>query len=428
MTAVMSDKEHESGKHEDFASMLAEFEGRERRQPRFEARVGDTVRGRVMTIGQESAVVDIGGGAVEGMIELDQLRDGDGNLGVKVGDEIEARVIETMGKRGCVVLRRAMARGPEAKAELSQAAQLGLAVEGTVVAVNKGGVEVLVAGVRGFCPISQLEARHVADAAEYVGRKLQFRITRYDVDRRGDNLVLSRRALLEEEARGRAEKVRAKIVPGAVLPGVVVAIKDFGAFVDLGGVEGMLHASELGFSRSARPSEVLSLGQRLDVQILKIEKTSDAKRPERISLSLKSLERDPWQDVQARFPAGTQLTGKVVKVEQFGAFVELAPGVEGLVHTSELAGGKQLRHAREMCKPGDSLVVTVLALDHERRRISLGTGERNDVVSQEDLDAARAAAGPARFGTLGDLLRASSPTARSAAGEGAEGQGKRRPT
>jgi small subunit ribosomal protein S1 len=409
MKAGMSDEDRTSGKPEDFASMLAEFEGQQRREARAAVRVGDTVRGRVTMIGQESAVVEIAGGAAEGMIDLGQLRDADGNLDVKVGDEIDARVVETMGKQGCVILRRAMARGPEAKAELAQAAQLGLAVEGTVTAVNKGGVEVLVAGVRGFCPISQLEARHVADASEYVGRKLQFRVIRYDVDRRGANLVVSRRALLEAEARGRAEKVRAKLLPGAVLPGVVASIKDFGAFIDLGGIEGMLPASELGFSRSTRPSEVLTVGQRLDVQVLKIEKTGDAKRPERISLSLKSLERDPWEDVRARFPSGTQLTGKVVRVESFGAFVELLPGVEGLVHTSELAGGKPLRHAREVCKPGDNLVVTVLALDHERRRISLGAGERSDVVSQEDLDAARAAAGPARFGTLGDLLRAKKP-------------------
>jgi len=326
-----------------------------------------------------------------------------------VGDEIEARVVETMGKQGSVVLRRTVARGPEAKAELAQAAQLGLAVAGTVTAVNKGGVEVLVAGVRGFCPISQLEVRHVADASEYVGRKLEFRITRYDVDRRGVNLVVSRRALLEEEARGRAEKLRAKLVPGAVLPGVVASIKDFVAFIDPGGLEGLLPASELGFSRNARPSEVLAVGQRLDVQVLKIEKTGDAKRPERISLSLKALERDPWEDVRTRFPSGTQVTGKVVRVEPFGAFVELTPGLEGLVHASELAGGKQIRHARELCKPGDTLVVTVLALDHERRRISLGVGERGDVVSQEDLAAARAAAGPAHFGTLGDLLRSKKP-------------------
>jgi small subunit ribosomal protein S1 len=295
-----------------------------------------------------------------------------------------------------------MARGPEAKAELSQAAELGLSVEGTVGAVNKGGVEVMVAGVRGFCPISQLELRHVADANAYVGRKLQFKVTRYEADRRGMNLVLSRRALLEEEARQQAEKLRGKLVVGAVLPGVVATIKDFGAFIDLGGVEGMLHVSELGYSRTTRPSDALTIGQRLTVQIIKMEKTDDPKRPERISLSLKSMERDPWDDVRTRFPAGTVATGKVVRVEQFGAFVELSPGIEGLLHASELGPGKQ---PKTSCKVGDALTVTVLALEHERRRISLGLGERGDIVSQEDMAAARAAAGPARFGTLGDLFR-----------------------
>lgn len=389
---------------QDFASLLAEFEQREGRQQR-RVSIGDNVQGRIVRIGHESAVVEILGTQAEGMIDLEQLRDASGNLTAKVGDEIEARVVEDMGKAGCVVLRKAIARGPEAKAELAQAAQLGLAVEGTVSAVNKGGVEVTVAGVRGFCPISQLEARHVDDASDYIGRKLQFRVTRYEVDRRGTNLVLSRRALLEEEARGRAEKLRAKLSVGAVLPGVVAAIKDFGAFVDLGGIEGMLHASELGFSRNQRPSDVLAVGQKLEVQILKIEKTDDAKRPERISLSLKSLQRDPWDDIGERFPAGTQAPGRVVRVEVFGAFVELAPGLEGLLHTSELGAGKPVRHARELCKVGDSLTVTVLALDLERRRISLGLGERTDVVSAEDREAARRAGGSGGWGTLGDLLR-----------------------
>jgi small subunit ribosomal protein S1 len=401
----MADK---NDQEQDFASLLAEFESKGGGDHR-RVKIGDSVRGRIVRIGHESAVVEIAGGNAEGMIGLDELRDGDGNLTVKQGDEIEARVVEDMGKAGCVVLRKSMARGPEAKAELAQAAQLGLTVEGTVMSVNKGGVEVLVAGVRGFCPISQIELRHVADAAEYIGRKLQFRVTRYEADNRGMNLVVSRRALLEEEARGRAEKVRTKLVVGAVLPGVVATIKDFGAFIDLGGIEGMLHVSELGFSRNQRPSEVLSVGQELEVQVLKIEKTDDPKRPERISLSLKSMQRDPWEDVRTRFPAGTQLTGKVVRVEQFGAFVELSPGIEGLVHASELASGKQVRHAREVCKVGDSITVTVLALDHERRRISLGVGERGDVVSQEDREAGRLAGGSGGWGTLGDLLRAKKP-------------------
>jgi small subunit ribosomal protein S1 len=390
-------------KEEDFAALLKEFEGNDARRAARAARVGDSVRGRVVSLGQETAFVELLGSKSEAMIDLQQLRDQDGNLTVKVGDEIEARVVDSMGESGCVILRRtAVARGPEAKAELQQAAQLGLAVEGTVTGVNKGGVEVLVAGVRGFCPMSQLEMRHVEDASAYVGRKLEFRITRYEVDRRGDNLVVSRRALLEAEARAQADKIRSKLVPGAVLPGVVVALKDFGAFIDLGGVQGMLPASELGFSRGLRPADRLSLGQQLEVQILRIEKTDDPKRPERISLSLKSMEQDPWEDVAARFPSGTRIAGKVTRIEVFGAFVELAPGIEGLVHIGELSAGKPVRNARELTKVGATLEVTVLALDRERRRISLGVGERTDVVSQEDLDAARA---PAKLGTLGDLFK-----------------------
>ena len=187
-----------------------------------------------------------------------------------------------------------------------------------------------------------------------------------------------------------------------MVSGVVTAVKDFGAFVDLGGIEGMLPASELGFSRGQRPSEVLSVGQQLQVQIFDIKKTDDPKRPERISLSLKALERDPWEDVPTKFAPGTKVTGRVTNVEVFGAFVELTPGVEGLVHVGELSGGKQVRHARELVKVGEQKEVTVLAIDRERRRISLGIGDRPDAVDPEDL--ARAAS-PGKLGTLGDLLK-----------------------
>jgi small subunit ribosomal protein S1 len=181
----------------------------------------------------------------------------------------------------------------------------------------------------------------------------------------------------------------------------VVAIKDFGAFVDLGGLEGMLPASELGFQRGVRPADVLSVGQELTVQVLRMEKTDDPRRPERISLSLKALERDPWDDIAERFPAGSKVTGKVTRVEPYGAFVELAPGIEGLAHVGELSGGKQVRHARELVKVGETREVTVLAIDRERRRISLGTGERPDEVDAADLAAARS---PGKLGTFADLF------------------------
>jgi small subunit ribosomal protein S1 len=214
--------------------------------------------------------------------------------------------------------------------------------------------------------------------------------------------VVSRRALLEEEAKARGAVTRAKLTVGAVLPGTVVAIKDFGAFVDLGGLEGMLPASELGFQRGVRPADVLAVGQELQVQVMRIEKTDDPRRPERISLSLKALERDPWEDVADRFPAGSKVTGKITRVEPYGAFLELAPGLEGLLHVGELSGGKQVRHARELVKVGETREVTVLAIDRERRRISLGTGERGEEVDPADLAAARS---PGKLGTLGDLFK-----------------------
>jgi small subunit ribosomal protein S1 len=381
---------------DDFASMLAEFEKETQAQPRRkEPRLGDVVRGRVVTIGHEAVFVDLGAKA-EGMFEIAQLRDAEGKLTVGVGDEIEGRVVETAGKAGCIVLHT-LGAGHVAKAELEQAFALGLPVEGLVTGVNKGGVEVTVSSVRGFCPISQLDLRHVEDAAAFVGRRLSFRITRYEPR----NLVLSRRALLEEEQRRQAAETRARLAPGAVLRGKVSSLKDYGAFIDLGGLEGMVHVSELGFARVAHPRDLLSVGQEVEVAVLRVEKSDDPKRPEKISLSIKSLERDPWDDAADRYPEGARLKGTVARVETFGAFVELAPGVEGLVHVSELGAGRKVNHPREVVKPGQPVEVTVLGVDRERRRISLSMGEPGG----EDEAPAPAPRAPEKLGTLADLLK-----------------------
>jgi small subunit ribosomal protein S1 len=388
---------------EDFGAMLAEFEKQRPARGRSTVKVGDLVRGRVMTVGREAVFVTLSDGKTEGMLALDELRDQRGDVSVKEEDELEARVAALGDKADQVVLRKLVRKGPEARAELEQAWKLGIPVEGTISAVNKGGVDVNVAGVRAFCPISQLELRPVADASIYVGRTLQFRVTKYEEDRRGANLIVSRRALLEEEQRTRAVETRAKLVVGAVLPGTVSAIKDFGAFVDLGGIEGMLPASELSFVRGVRPEEVLAIGQPVQVKILRIERTDDPRRPEKLSLSLKALEQDPWDAVAERFRPGTKVAGKVMRLESFGAFVELSPGIEGLVHIGELSGGKQVRHAKDLAKAGDQLEVTVLSVDRERRRISLGVGEHHDIVDPTDL-AAAGTAKPGRLGTFADLL------------------------
>ena len=411
----MSEKLPESSSDspvDDFGSMLAAFEreqggGTNGHKKRRGPRPGDTVRGKVISIGADTAFVDLGGKA-EGSLSLADLRDPEGRVTISVGEEIDARVVSF--EEGQAVLRRSLGHGKQAHAELQQAFELGLPVDGLVTGVNKGGVEVQVAGARAFCPISQLEARHVEDATSFVGQRLQFRITRYEAGQRGrENIVLSRRALLEEEQRARAVETVKKITVGAVLEGKVTTIKDYGAFVDLGGVEGMLHISEIAFARTGHPKDVLSVGQTLTVQILKIEKaekaarSDDARRHDKISLSLKSLEKDPWTDASERFPEGSTIAGIVARVETFGAFVEIAPGVEGLVHVSEMGGGGSSQ-PRNLVRPGQSVQVRVIAVDRDKKRVSLSMEAAPETMD----DMPEAGRAPAKsFGTLGDLLKGS---------------------
>lgn len=407
-------KPDEPKQEEDFAALFA---ASERTTPAQRARktaaAGDRVRGKIISLGREVVFLELEGGQGEAMLDMVELRDERGQVTAAVGDVIDAVVADGGDGRkagGALVLRRSLGRGPDARADLAQAFQHGIPVEGTVTAANKGGVEVNLAGLRAFCPVSQLELRHVDDAAAYVGRKLEFRITRYEEDRRGPNVVLSRRVLLEDEARARGALTRAKLAVGAVLPGVVTALKDFGAFVDLGGIEGMLHVSEIGFQRVTKPADVLSIGQEISVQVIRIDsKKNDPKRSEQIALSLKSLEPDPWQDAALRFSEGSTVRGRVTRVVEFGAFVELAPGVEGLLHVSELGGGaagdnRTVRQAHDALKAGAELDVTVKSVDRQQRRISLAPSTREEALDQEARVAVERAAAPARLGTLGDLF------------------------
>ncbi|MEA2696640.1 MAG: small subunit ribosomal protein [Myxococcales bacterium] len=409
----MSDDSGPGAPEEDFAALMAEDDrrgGGRRRQPAYA--VGDAVRGRVVTIGQEIAVVELEGGG-EGTLDIVELRGPDGQLTAAVGDTVDMRVAAVGEKAGLVTLHRASLGGGaaiggrgsgEAYAALAAAVETRIPVEGIITAINKGGVEVQVAGLRAFCPISQLDLRPVADPTTLVGQRLAFRVIRYEDDRRGPNVVLSRRALLQEEADRRAKETRRTLVMGAVLPGVVSALKDFGAFVDLGGIDGMLPASELGHTRGVRPADVLTVGQTITVQVTRIEKRDDARRPEQISLSLKSLQADPWDQVMARFPPGTLARGTVTRAEPFGVFVEIAPGVEGLLHISELGNDKRLRHGRDAAKPGEAIEVAVLAVDSEKRRLSLGLASQQEQLDDEGRAAAARAAAPSRLGTLGDLF------------------------
>jgi small subunit ribosomal protein S1 len=375
---------------EDFGAM---FEASEKDKPKAKRpKVGDLVKGKIVTVGKDAVFVDLGGKA-EGQLEREQVSDKDGKLLVKVGDVVEARVMSDAG--GFLSLKTKLGRGPQASAELAQAAELGIPVEGLVTEVIKGGLSVDVAGVRGFCPASQIDNRFVEDLAPFVGQKLTFKISRYEPR----NLVLSRRALLEEAAEKIAVETRKKLVPGVVLRGKVVGFKPFGAFVDIGGIEGMLHVSELGFSRVEKPEDVLQMGQEIDVAVLEIK---PGEKGDRISLSLKALENDPWVDQIAKIKEGSRVTGKVTRLQPFGAFVELAPGVEGLVHISELGAGRRINHPKEVVSEGQQVEANVLSIDRDKRRISLSLGESKD-GSPEDVAAAPRA--PAKLGTFGDLLQ-----------------------
>lgn len=379
---------------EDFGAMLAELESKQPKTSKKRPRVGDMIKGAVISIGKDSVFVDAGGKA-EGVLERSQVSDNEGKLLVKVGDVVEARVVADAG--GVLTLRVKLGRGPEARAELQQAQELGIPVEGLVTEVVKGGVSVDVAGVRGFCPASQIDARFVDDLSSFVGQRLTFRITRYEPR----NLVLSRRALVEEEKEKLAVQTRKKLEPGAVLRGKVVGFKPFGAFVDLGGIEGMLHISELGHTRVERPEDVLRLGQEVDVAVLKIE---PGEKGERISLSLKALATDPWRDATARLADGQRVKGTITRLQPFGAFVEIAPGVEGLVHISELGANRRINHPKEVVSVGQEVEAVVLTIDHDKRRLALSMSASKDGTADDVSEAVRAQPA-AKFGTFGDLLQ-----------------------
>jgi len=389
---------------ESFAALLGEFEREHQTDPSKDTpKVGDKIQGRIVSIGVDQAFVDLGGKS-EGIIELEALRDGEGNLEAKEGETVEGVVTSIDGSTGTIILGSRQPRTVHGSAELEQAFHNRLPVEGQVTGVIKGGVEVQMAGVRAFCPVSQLDIRYVEEPEGYVGQKLAFRITKFEGGRHV-NLVVSRRMLLEEEQQALAEETRAGLEEGAVLQGTVTSLKEFGAFVDIGGIQGMIHVSELGFGRVKHPSEVLTPGQQVEVAVLRIEKTDNPRHPEKIALSIRALADDPWLEVERLFPVGTRVQGKVSRLQPFGAFVELTPGVEGLVHISEMGVERRIGHPREVVSEGDNVETRVLSIDRDKRRISLSLDTTRPTPegkgSQEYTD------NPGSFGTLGDLLRES---------------------
>ncbi len=339
---------------EDFAAM---FEA-SLKAKRFER--GQTIEGTIVAIGPEVAFVDVGGKG-EAQIEIDELKDADGDIEVAVGDRIQAVVVSTSGG---LTLSRKLARGAATDRQLEDAFHSRLPVEGKVEKAVKGGYEVRIGRQRGFCPISQIDTNR-ADPSTHEGRVYAFRIIEYKEG--GRNLVVSRRAILEEEQKASAAQVRDSIVAGAVMTGRVTSVREFGAFVDLGGgVQGLLHVSEMGWSRVSDTSQIATPGEEITVKVLRVD---DDKQ--KISLGLKQLSADPWSRVETTYEAGQVLSGRVTRLAEFGAFVELEPGVEALAHASTFAPTGRSEGWSAGVAVGMTAAFEILTIDLEKKRIGV---------------------------------------------------------
>ena len=345
-------------------SFAALFEGQGASTParRKRVRVGDRLEAVVVQIGRDLVFVELDG-KQQAFIEAAEVRDPDGTINVKEGETIRAHVVEVDDARGTVRLGRSLGR-PGNLAAIEQAKETGVAVEGKVTGVNKGGLEVdLGGGARAFCPMSQADARFVEDANALVGQSLRFLVT--DVRDGGKNVVVSRRALLQREASESAAKAMSDIIPGAILKGTVSSVRDFGAFVDLGGVEGMIPRSEIAHDRSVAVADALKPGDLVEVAVREVKDAPPVKRggpTKKITLSLKALAADPWEGLD--IAEGRVVSGTVVRSTEFGRFVRLAPGVEGLLHVSEL--GRDFK-----AEEGEEVRVVVKKLDRQTKKIGL---------------------------------------------------------
>ena len=385
---------------EDFASM-------------FEASVnarqfsrGQTIEGTIVGFGPKVAFVNVGGKG-EAEIDIDELKDADGDVEVSVGDRIQAMVISTSGG---LVLSRKGVRNAATQRELEDAFAANLAVEGKVASVVKGGYEVRIARERAFCPFSQIDIVRTEDPQVHVGRVYAFRVIEYKDA--GKNVVLSRRRHLEEQQRASAEELRKSIVPGAILTGRVVSVPAFGAFVDLGGgIQGLLHVSDMGWARIGSPNEIVSPGDQVTVKVLRVDDAT-----QKISLGLKQLQDDPWRAVAVKYEVGEVRSGRVTRLADFGAFVELEPGIEALAHVSTFAPTARAGEWTKSVEVGSTRAVEILSVDASQKRIGVALVEEGssrakvDAGDQEQTErsesASRAdASSPSSLGSLGDSLR-----------------------
>lgn len=338
---------------------------------------GDLVSGEVVKVERDEVLLDIGYKS-EGVIparELSIRKDANPADIVTVGDHIEALVLQKEDKDGRLILSKKRAEYERAWVKVEEKFTSGENVEGEVIEVVKGGL-ILDIGLRGFLPASLVDLRRVKDLTAYLGQHLEARVI--EMDRNRNNVVLSRRVVLEEGRKHERQNILAKLQKGQILTGTVSSIVDFGAFVDLGGIDGLVHISELSWSHVNHPSEVVAVGDQVEVQVLDVDMNR-----ERISLGLKQTQEDPWKQLVKNFPVGSIVEGKVTKLVPFGSFVEIGDGVEGLVHISEMAKG-HVEKPEDVVAVGQQIHVKVMDVDTDRRRISLSIRAANAELGLPD--------------------------------------------
>ena len=344
---------------------------------------GDVVTGAVVRIDKDEVLVDIGYKS-EGVIPSNELsirKSVDPSEEVEIGEEVDALVLTKEDQDGRLILSKKRARFERAWRRIEAAAESGEPVHGSVIEVVKGGL-IVDLGVRGFLPASLVDIRRVPNLDEYLGQTIESKVI--ELNRPRNNVVLSRRAVLEEERKEQRQAILERLQPGLIIEGQISNIVEFGAFVDLDGIDGLIHISELSWSHVNHPSEILNIGDTVQVKVLDIDRDR-----QRISLGLKQTQEDPWQRVVDTYSVGDELEGKVTKVVAFGAFVEILEGVEGLVHISELAQ-QHVENPREIVQPDDDVKVKILEIDSERRRLSLSIKRVEDqILPRRDLQCDR---------------------------------------
>lgn len=386
-------EQEETDQSEDFATML---EASLTAAPRLD--LGQKTEAKILQIGPDWTFLDVGQKG-EGVLDTNELRDSEGELKYAVGERISAYYVSHDG--GEMRFTTRIGSGSAGNAQLEEAWRSGIPVDGRVEQEIKGGYEVKLPGnLRAFCPYSQIALRRLDSPEAVIGQSFSFKISQYGEN--GRNIVVSRRELLEAERREQREGLKETLKEGMLVTGEITSLRDFGAFVDIGGIEGLLPISEIAYGRVENINDVLQVGQTLELAIKRLDWDEN-----KFSFSLRDTLADPWKTAENHYPAGSKVTGSVTRLAQFGAFVALEEGIEGLIHISKLGQGKRISHPREVIKVGAQVQVTVEKVEVEQRRISLtlGDGVSEEVGERSYRD--QPTSGGSGMGTLGDLLKAS---------------------